>query len=129
MPEPGFRPLHQRLAHVLRESASLFIVGYAIFLMVVLALEGQGREAFGTFFRQVLQSQLSLVLHLIVLAFAVIHSVASFYDMGKAMVILRGEQRARPDLVAEIGCGICIIVSMLIFLGLIAWSQAFEMRG
>jgi fumarate reductase subunit C len=119
--------LHNRhlIVYALRELTSLFIAGYAIFLMVALARQEQGREAFGIFFRKVLQSPLSLVLHLVVLAFVVLHSVTSFNGMGRVMVIRRGEERVSPALIAEVNYGLWIIVSALIFCGVIYWSEAW----
>jgi fumarate reductase subunit C len=108
------------------------VAGYAIFLMVVLARAGerpQGRQAFGRFFRDVLESQPSFILHLIVLAFVVFHSASSFNAMGRSIEIRRGEKRVSSGLIAELNYGIWIIVSALIFIGVISWSQSFELGG
>jgi fumarate reductase subunit C len=124
MPVTWFLRNRYLIGYAIRELTSVFVASYAIFLMVVLAYQNQGRQAFGNFFRHVLQSPLSLVLHLIVLAFVVFHSVTSFNGMGRVMVIRRGEERVSPTLIAEANYGIWIIVSALIFIGVIFWSQA-----
>jgi fumarate reductase subunit C len=119
MPVTWFLRNRHLAMYALRELTSVFVAGYAIFLMVVLARQGQGRQAFGIFFRNVLQSPLSLVLHLIVLAFVVFHSVTSFNGMGKVMVVRRGEERVSPTLIAEANYGIWLIVSLLVFIGVL----------
>jgi fumarate reductase subunit C len=126
MPVTWFLRNRYLIAYAVRELTSVFVAGYAIFLMVVLARQNEGRQAFGNFFRNVLESPLSLVLHLIVLAFVVFHSATSFNGMGRVMVIRRGEERVNPTLIAEVNYGLWIIVSALIFIGVIFWSDAFE---
>jgi fumarate reductase subunit C len=128
MPLTWFLRNRYLIGYAIRELTSVFVTGYAIFLMVVIARQNEGRQAFGIFFRNVLQSPLSLVLHLIVLAFVVFHSVTSFNGMGRVMVIRRGEERVSPTLIAEANYGLWIIVSALIFIGVIFWSDAFERR-
>ena len=132
MPVTWFLRNRYLITYAFRELTSFFVAGYAIFLLVVLARAGQtpqDRRSFGTFFRNVLESWPSLILHLLVLAFVVFHSVTSFNGMGKVMVIRRGEERISPTLIAEVNYGIWIIVSALIFIGVISWSQAFELGG
>jgi fumarate reductase subunit C len=120
--------LHNRylISYAVRELTSVFVAGYAIFLLIVLARQNQGRQAFGNFYRSVLENPLSLILHLMVLAFVVFHSVTSFNGVGRVMVIRRGEERVSPTLIAEANYGLWIIVSALIFIGVLFWSDAFE---
>jgi fumarate reductase subunit C len=132
MPVTWFLRNRYLVSYAFRELTSLFVAGYAIFLMVVLARAGQGlqgRRSFGTFFRDVLESWPSLILHLIVLAFVVFHSVTSFNGMGRVTVIRLGEERVSPTLIAEFNYLIWVIVSVLIFTGVLTWSQAFEVGG
>jgi fumarate reductase subunit C len=126
MPVTWFLRNHYLVSYAIRELTSVFVAGYAIFLMVVLAFQNEGRAAFGIFFRSILESPASLVLHLIVLTFVVFHSATSFNGMGRVMVIRRGEERVSPALIAEANYGLWIIVSALIFIGVILWSDAFE---
>lgn len=124
-PMPATWFLHNRhlVVYALRELTSFFVAGYAIFLLVVLYYANQGKEQFGRwFFDKVLQSRLSLVLHLIVLAFVIFHSVASFNSMGRLVVVRRGEERVSPVLIAELNYALWLIVSMLIFLGVIVYK-------
>lgn len=125
LPATGVRPPRHRIALVLDLFASSLLVGYALFLMIVLARQGQGREPFGVFFREVLQSPLSLVVHLVVLAFAVFHSGTVFNGMGKRMAARPGERKVSRALVAEINYGIWIIVSAVIFISVIYWSEQY----
>jgi fumarate reductase subunit C len=123
--------LHNRylVGYALRELTSFFVAGYAIFLMIVLARQNEGRQSFGHFFRHVLESWPSFIVHLIVLAFVVFHSATSFNGMGRVMVIRRGEERISPTLIAEVNYGIWLIVTALIFIGVISWTQSFEVGG
>jgi fumarate reductase subunit C len=126
MPVTWFLRNRYLISYAIRELTSVFVAGYAIFLMVVLAYQNQGRQAFGVFFRTVLESPVSLILHLIVLGFVVFHSLTSFNGMGRVMVIRRGEERISPTLIAEANYALWIIVSALIFIGVIFWADAFE---
>src|SRR5438105_13171447 len=101
-PMPATWFLHNRhlVIYALRELTSVFVAGYAIFLMVLLAYESQGRGALGRFFHNVLRSQTSLILHLIALAFVVFHSATSFNGKARFMLIWRGVGRVRPVLIA-----------------------------
>jgi fumarate reductase subunit C len=123
-PMPATWFLHNRhlVIYALRELTSFFVAGYAIFLIVLLAYEGQGRGALGSFFRNVLLSQTSLILHLIALAFVVFHSATSFNGMARVMVIRRGEERVSPVLIAELNYGLWLIVSVLILIGAIVYQ-------
>jgi fumarate reductase subunit C len=132
MPVTWFLRNRHLVAYALREASSFFVAGYAIFLLVVLARQGQGsqgRQAFRTFFDKVLESWPSFILHLIVLAFVLLHSVTSFNGIGKVTVIRLGEERISPTLIAEFNYLIWVVVSVLIFTGVISWSQAFELGG
>jgi fumarate reductase subunit C len=121
MPATWFLRNRYLVLYALRETSSFFVAGYAIFLMVLLARQGQGREAFNSFFNNVLQSPLSLILHLIVLAFVVLHSVTSFDGMAKIMVIRQGEDRVSPALIAGVLYAVWIVVSLLILIGVLSW--------
>ena len=123
-PMPATWFLHNRhlVLYALRELTSFFVVGYAIFLMVLLARHGQGREAFNSFYFNVLESRPSLVLHLIVLAFVVFHSVTSFNLIAKVMVIRRGEERVSPAFIAGVNYALWIIISVLILIGVLSWD-------
>jgi fumarate reductase subunit C len=124
-PMPATWFLHNRhlVIYAFRELTSFFVAGYAIFLIVALAYANQGRGAFGNFFQTVLRSWTSLMLHLLVLAFVVFHSMTSFNGMGRVMVIRRGEERVSPILIAEVNYGLWLIVSALILLGVIPKVQ------
>ena len=123
MPATWF--LHNRhlVIYALREATAFFVAGYAIFLMVVLAYANKGRGPFGDFYRAVLGSWTSLILHIVVLAFVIFHSATSFNSMGRVMVIRRGEERVSPALIAEVNYGVWLIVSALILLGVLTPNQ------
>ena len=118
-PLPATWFLHNRhlVIYALRELTSFFVAGYAIFLIVVLAYANRGLGTFGNFFRDVLQSWPSVVVHIIVLVFVLFHSFTSFNGMARVMVIRRGEERVSPLLIAEINYGIWLVISAVILLG------------
>jgi fumarate reductase subunit C len=123
-PMPATWFLHNRhlMIYALRELTSFFVAGYAIFLILVLARANQGQGQFGTFFREVLQTRTSLILHLIALAFVAFHSMTSFNALGRLTVIRRGEERVSPVLIAEIFYGVWFVLSLLILLGAISYK-------
>ena len=102
---------------MVREVTALFVGAYLIFLLVVLRKLGAGEEAFVEYLG-VLTSPLSVLLHLLVLAAAVFHSVTWFNLTPKAMPVFWGENRVADPLVAfGIGYLPWIIVTLLIVWG------------
>lgn len=77
---------------MLREATALFVGGYAIFLLVLLYQAAQGRDAFRAFVEG-LKSPVSIVLHLIVLAMVLYHSITWISTVPKITVFWRGEER------------------------------------
>jgi fumarate reductase subunit C len=79
---------------MVREASSVVIAGYCVFLIILLSRARDPVE-FRTFYER-LASPLSLVLHLIVLLFAVCHSVTFFNLTPRVIVLFRGEEKV-PD--------------------------------
>jgi len=77
---------------MVRELTSAFIAGYSIFLIVMVYWASQGNEPF-TRFCDGLKSPLSILLHLLVLAAALYHSITWFNLTPKIMAFWRGEEK------------------------------------
>lgn len=76
--------------HMLNEVSSLFIGGYALFMLWGLKALSEGELAYAGFL-EALGSPLSLALHWLVLAFTLLHSVSWFTATPKAMPLQVGE--------------------------------------
>ncbi len=114
---------------MIREMTCLFVIGYAVFLLVLLFMANREKKDFRGFLKVILSPQAEsdpqvagmirlvwIILHLIVLAFVVFHSVTSFNGVGKIMVIRRGEERVSPALVAGVHYAVWLMVSIVIVL-------------
>lgn len=98
---------------MLREFTAVFVAGYAVFLIVLIAQALQGPGAFAAFV-QGLQSPASIVLHLIVLAMTAYHSATWFGSMAKVLVFWRGEERVSPASIVASGCVAWIVASLVV---------------
>jgi fumarate reductase subunit C len=119
-PMPATWWLHNRqlFLFMLRELSSVFVAGYAVFLMVMLFRFGQGREAFQAFF-ETLRSPISILLHLVALAFVVYHSVTSFNAAPVIMTVWRGEEKMNPTLIIGANYALWLILSLLILVAVL----------
>jgi fumarate reductase subunit C len=97
----------------IRELTSLFVAGYAVFLLVVLYRYGQGRESFHHFF-EVLKSPASLLWHFITLSFVVFHAVTWFNLTPKVVILWRGEEKVSPGVIVGTFYALWLLVSLLI---------------
>ena len=82
--------------YMLREVTALFIGGYAIFLIVMIWRAAQASspsDPAWVAFVEGLKSPVSLVLHLLVLAAALFHSITWINATPKAVAIWRGEEK------------------------------------
>src|SRR5438876_507458 len=97
-PMPGTWFLHNTYLKLfmLRELTSLFVAGYAVFLLVLIARANQGREAF----EATLLSAGAVVFQIVCLPFVIFHSVTWFNLTPKAIVLFRGEEKVSPLLIA-----------------------------
>jgi fumarate reductase subunit C len=116
-PMPATWWLHNRhlTLFMVRELTSVFVAGYAVFLLVMLYRFGLGREAFHGFY-QALQSPVSAVLHLIVLAFVVFHSVTWLNLTPKVVVLWRGEEKVPPAVIAGAHYVLWLVLSAIVLL-------------
>ena len=92
---------------MVRELTCLFVGGYALFLLVLIA---QNQPTF----KAVLTHPLSMVLHLLALPMVLYHSFTWFNLTPQAMVVWRGEERVSPLLIAGSNYVMWLIVSALV---------------
>lgn len=98
---------------MLREFTAVFVAGYAVFLIVLVARAAQGPDAFGALV-QGLSSPVSIVLHLIVLAMTAYHSATWFGSMAKVLVFWRGDERVSPASVIASGYVAWVVASVVV---------------
>ena len=98
---------------MLREFTAVFVAGYAIFLIVLVARAGQGPGVFAAFVEG-LKSPVSIALHLIVLAMTAYHSATWFNSMAKVVVLWRGEERVSPASIVASGYVGWVVASLVV---------------
>ncbi len=95
---------------MLRELTCLFVGGYALFLLVLLA-HADDIDAFTA----MLNNPRSVVLHLFALLMVLYHSVTWINLTPKVMVVWRGEDRVNPTFIAAANYVAWVALSLLIF--------------
>lgn len=100
---------------MIRDVTSVFIAGYCVFLMVLMLRAYQSPNAFYDFF-DALKSPLSVILHLIALAFAVYHSVTFFGLTPRVVVVFRGEEKLPESLIVGAHYAAWVVVSLIVLL-------------
>jgi fumarate reductase subunit C len=94
---------------MIRELTSVFVAGYAVFLMVLISKVNHPEA-----FQDTLLCPGALVFQLIALPFVIFHSVTWFNLTPKAIVLFRGEERVRPLWIAGGHYALWVIVSLVI---------------
>ena len=97
----------------IRELTSLFVAGYAVFLLVLLYRYGQGREQFHQFF-EALKSPTSLILHAMTFGFVVFHTVTWFNLTPKVVILWRGEKKVSPGLIVGAHYALWLLVPVVV---------------
>ncbi|MGQ0848515.1 MAG: fumarate reductase subunit C [Actinomycetota bacterium] len=83
---------------MVRELTSLAVAAYATFLLVLVAKAAR-QDSFGRFF-EALRSPASIVLHLVVLALVLYHTITWIALTPKILVVRRGDEQVSPRLIA-----------------------------
>jgi fumarate reductase subunit C len=112
---------HHLTLFMIRELSSVFVGGYAVFLLVMLYRFGQGRQAFHAFF-DALRSPPSIIVQLIALAFVVYHSITSFNAAPVLMVVWRGDEKVNPNAIIAANYALWLVLSAVVFGGAVWWS-------
>lgn len=82
------QPRYRR--YMLREVTCVFIGAYAVMLVIALLRLAEGRAAYAAF-QQALAGPAGMAFHLVVLAFALVHTTSWFNVTPKAMPLQVGE--------------------------------------
>ena len=96
---------------MIRELTSLFVAGYAVFLLVLVAKMTDPAS-----FTDTLLCPGALIFQIIALPFVLFHSVTWFNLTPKAIVLFRGEERVSPVWIAGAHYALWVVLSMLILL-------------
>ena len=99
---------------MLRELSSVFVALFVLELLCFVSQVGQGEAAMDRFIT-LLENPIYLIYHVVVLAFALLHSITWFNLTPKVMVIRRGEERVPDVLVAGSNYVACLAVSLLLW--------------
>jgi fumarate reductase subunit C len=104
------RPAYTKF--MVRELTSAFLAGYAVFL-VILVRDARDEAAFSGLFNA-LKSPVSIVLHLIVLAFALFHSITFFDLTPRVLRAHRGEERVPDRAIAGAHYAAWLVLSLIL---------------
>ena len=96
---------------MLRELTCVFVGGYALFLLILVACAANGQEAFIA----MLNNPVSIVLHVIALPMVIYHSITWINLTPKVLIIWRGEDRVSSTLIAAVHHAGWIVLSIVIF--------------
>lgn len=110
--------MHNRhlVLFMVREFTSVFVAGYAVFLLVMMFRAGRGQQQFDKFFGGIMQCGWTLSLQILALVFVVFHTVTWFNLTPKAMVVWCGDEKVSPVIIAGVNYAAWIIVSGLILI-------------
>jgi fumarate reductase subunit C len=99
---------------MIRDITSLPIMIYCLFLLCVMERSINGTpEQFAAFYAR-WTSLLSIILHVIALAFAVYHSVSFFNLTPQVIVQYRGDEKVPGSMIAGAHYGLWAVVSLII---------------
>jgi fumarate reductase subunit C len=112
-PMPALWWLHntQLILFMIRELTSVFVAGYAVFLIVLISKVNDAEA-----FNKTLHCPTAFVFQIIALPFVLFHSVTWFNLTPKAIVLFRGEERVNPLMIAGGHYVLWVLVSGLILL-------------
>ncbi|MGH8104211.1 MAG: fumarate reductase subunit C [bacterium] len=102
------------LLFMLREFSSVFVGGYAVVLLCMLWHLKQGEESYARFLDWS-KTGPAIGLHIIALAFAVLHTVTWFKATPQAMVIRVGENRVPSSVLIGANYAAWVVVSAFLF--------------
>jgi fumarate reductase subunit C len=98
---------------MLRELSAVFLALYTVLLLVLVTKVHAGPAAFADWV-DTLRSPPLIVFHVIVMAFALLHSVTWFQAVPKGLPLRRGEEPVSPRLVIGANYALLVIVTVVI---------------
>ncbi len=103
---------------VMRELSAVFVALVAVYVVLLWDALKHGRDAYEALLAQ-LSSPLGMLLSVLGLAFALLHTITFFLLAGKVLVIRTGEDRVPGSLVSGAHFALWIVVS-----GVVVWWVA-----
>jgi len=100
---------------MVREFTSVFVAGYCIFLLIFVYKLSQGPEAYEKMIK-LLESPVSITLHVVAFIFVIYHSVTWFNLTPKILVLRIGEKQVPPYLISGAN-----FVAWLTISAILAW--------
>ena len=104
--------IHLKL-FMIRELTSVFVAGYAVFLLILLS---HGAPDDQKAFTATLLCPTAIVFQMIALPFVIFHSVTWFIVTSKAIVLFRGEERVSSRVIAGAHYFLWAVLSLVILL-------------
>ncbi|MBI3935009.1 MAG: fumarate reductase subunit C [Acidobacteria bacterium] len=108
------------LLFMLREFSCVFVGGYAFWFLVLLKRLSEGPQAYAAFLEG-LRSPLAILLHVVALAFSLLHTITWFQATPRAMAIRRGEERVPDSMIILPNYLVWVVASAL--LAWIVWKS------
>jgi fumarate reductase subunit C len=105
------RPAYTKF--MVRELTSVFIAAYTLFLLVLMCA-APDEQAFHRLF-EALTSPASIVAHLVVLFFALFHTITFFNLTPRAIVVRIGEEKLPESVVKGVHYAGWVVVSLVLF--------------
>lgn len=97
------------LAFMVRELTSLFVGGYALFLLLLAS-----RRHDAGLFAALLDNTFLTVMQIVALPMVLYHTITWFNLTPKAMVVWRGEEKVSPLLIAGVNYVAWVVVSVIV---------------
>ncbi|MEX2178288.1 MAG: hypothetical protein WD801_06230 [Gemmatimonadaceae bacterium] len=98
---------------MLRELSAVFLALYTVLLLLLVTKVHAGPAAFAGYVHT-LQSPLLIAVHVVVMAFALLHSVTWFQAVPKGLPIRRGEEPVPPQLVIGANYVLLLAVTVIV---------------
>jgi len=98
---------------MVREVTSVFVAGYCIFLLIFVYKLSQGPEAYEKMIK-LLESPVSITLHVVAFIFVIYHSVTWFNLTPKIFVLRIGEKQVPPYLISGANFAGWLIISAIL---------------
>lgn len=102
---------------MLRELSAVFLALYMVLLILLVMKVHSGADAFNGYV-QTLRSPALIVLHVVILLFALLHSVTWFQAVPKGLPLRRGEEKVPPLLLIGVNY-VVMLAATLIVLGIV----------
>ena len=110
------------IRYMAREATAVFVVAYAVVLLVGVVRLAQGEAAFNAWL-EALRGSWSVAFHIFILAVFVYHTWSWFSIMPKTMpLILKSGKRLQPALITGTGLAVSAVLCIALFFAVRAMS-------